>query len=521
MKKKFLQFFTIILILTCCKKILPTNPFDSECPKELFTPSSFKAFQSSNGIELNWDKVENNISGFKIIKILDNGTPNIIAILPKDSSHFCDSSISLGKIHKYSLFAYAGNNESNSVNVEILPIVVVKTTIPTLITTDSATLGGLISAASGNTVTTNGISWRVANSNSITTSSIQGGAGSFNLTITNLLPNTKYFYSAFAITNQNKRMFGKEISFTTNPLSTAVINTLTPSSITSSYATVGGIITYNGGSTITESGIVYSKSQNPTINNTKIINTTTNNSFTTTLTGLTQLTTYYVRAYAINNQGISYGYQINFTTAKKTINTGSVSDVDGNTYNTVTIGSQVWMTSNLKTTKFNNGTPIPNITDSLIWNNATSSGYCWYNNSISNKQPYGALYNYYSVNTSNLCPTGWHIPSDVEWDTLISFLGGSNVAGGKMKEVGNTHWVSPNIGATNSSVFTALPSGARDGYYFNYLTNSGVWWSSTLVPSNNPSYTIGNNYTLTNSSVNVYKQVSMKSDGNAVRCVGD
>jgi len=520
MKSIILQISLIVLLFFSCKKIVSNNPFDSECPKYLFTPTSFQGSQTSNGIEFNWSINENNISGYKLLKNIDNGIPIVLAVLSKDSTHFCDTSLILGKSHKYSLVAYAENNESNLVNFEITPVLVVKTITPTFITTNSATFSGLATIAPGTVITSNGFSWRTLNSNSTSTTGQQGGAGVFNLSITNLLPNTTYIYRAYARTNQNLLIFGKEISFTTSSLSIANLTTLVPNKITSSFATIGGNITYDGGSTITESGIVYSTSQNPTINSTKIINTSGNNNFTSIATGLNPLTTYYVRAYAINNQGVAYGNQVSFTTTARTVNTGSVSDIDGNSYGTVTIGTQVWMKENLKTTKYNNGILIPNVTDSAVWNNLTSGAYCWYNNSIVNKPIYGALYNYYAINTENICPVGWHVPSDAEWDVLVTFLGGNSVAAGKLREAGTSHWISPNTGATNSSGFTALPSGARLSYAFNGLTNSGLWWSTTLVISNNPSYIPPAwNFTLsTNSS---YKGYSIKNDGNAVRCVGN
>ena len=173
------------------------------------------------------------------------------------------------------------------------------------------------------------------------------------------------------------------------------------------------------------------------------------------------------------------------TACKKTDNStstsGTVTDVDGNVYHTVTIGTQVWMVENLQTTRFNDGSAIPLITDSVAWINALTPGYCWYNNDpLAVKNPYGALYNWFAVNTGKLCPPGWHVPTDADWEILINTLGGDSIAGGKMKESGTTHWKSPNIGATNISGFTALPGGARALYggFYN-LTEDGYWWSAT------------------------------------------
>lgn len=160
----------------------------------------------------------------------------------------------------------------------------------------------------------------------------------------------------------------------------------------------------------------------------------------------------------------------------------TITDIDGNVYSTVTIGTQVWMVENLKTTKYNDGTSIALITDNTEWSNANTAAYCWYDNDISNKDSYGALYNWYAVNTVKLCPAGWHSPADPELTALSDFLGGDDIAGGKLKEMGTTHWASPNEGATNESGFTALPSGYRswNGNFNLAGTYTCIWSSSEL-----------------------------------------
>jgi len=170
-------------------------------------------------------------------------------------------------------------------------------------------------------------------------------------------------------------------------------------------------------------------------------------------------------------------------TQSKTITVPFVdcTDGDGNHYSVVQIGTQIWMGENLKTTKYNDGTSIPNVTDKLAWSNLTTPAYCWYNNDVANESTYGALYNWYTVNTNKLAPLGWHIATDTEWTTLTDYLGGYNVAGGKLKEAGNTHWLSPNTGATNVSDFTALPGGFRDAGIFYRKDSIGEFWSSTML----------------------------------------
>ena len=160
-------------------------------------------------------------------------------------------------------------------------------------------------------------------------------------------------------------------------------------------------------------------------------------------------------------------------------------DIDGNIYETVQIGEQIWTTTNLKVTHYRNGDPIPTGLSNSSWSSTNSGAYAVYDNNESNADTYGYLYNWYAVDDSrNIAPEGWHVPTDDEWQTLIDHLGGSSVAGGKMKETGTSHWNSPNTGATNESGFTALPAGYRNyaGYY-DYMGNYGYFWSSTELSS--------------------------------------
>jgi len=195
----------------------------------------------------------------------------------------------------------------------------------------------------------------------------------------------------------------------------------------------------------------------------------------------------------------------------------TVTDYDGNVYNTVTIGTQVWLQQNLKVTHYRNGNAIPNVTDNTQWSNLTTGAYCDYNNTPSYSTIYGKLYNWYTINTGNLCPTGWHVPSDAEWTTLTTYLGGASVAGGKLKETGTIHWLSPNTGATNEVDFTALPGGYRylDGIFFNN-GSYGDWWSTTAFNTNT---SWGRNMRYSN--VSVLNDYGNNNSGFAVRCVND
>jgi uncharacterized protein (TIGR02145 family) len=158
----------------------------------------------------------------------------------------------------------------------------------------------------------------------------------------------------------------------------------------------------------------------------------------------------------------------------------TVTDIDGNIYATTRIGDQCWMARNLEVTHYRNGDTIPNVTDGSAWPYLTTGAQCGYNNNEGNIAVYGRLYNWYAVDDSrNIAPEGWHVPSDAEWQILIDYLGGSEIAGGMMKETGTAHWTSPNGGATNCSGFTALPGGHR-GHDFVHMGNSAYFWSSTL-----------------------------------------
>ena len=158
----------------------------------------------------------------------------------------------------------------------------------------------------------------------------------------------------------------------------------------------------------------------------------------------------------------------------------TITDVDGNLYHYVVIGTQTWLVENLKTTHYNDGTPIPNVTNPAIRDTLKTGAYFWYNDDIANKATYGALYNWWAVNTGILAPKGWHVPSNDEWGILITYLGGADAAGAHLKEHGAAHWGSTN-NSDNSSGFTALPGGESnlDGN-FGDIGVYGWWWSATF-----------------------------------------
>jgi uncharacterized protein (TIGR02145 family) len=197
---------------------------------------------------------------------------------------------------------------------------------------------------------------------------------------------------------------------------------------------------------------------------------------------------------------------------------GSVYDADGNKYNILSIGYQGWLATNLKTTKYNDGTAIPLVRDNNAWRLLSTPGYCWYkNDSITYKKSYGALYNWFTIKTGKLCPIGWRVPSDEEWSQLIRFLGGEAVAGGNLKEPGTLHWYSPNYASSmgNGNDFGALPGGYRNTYAgFSNIEYSGYWWSSTEFGT-----TYAWHRFMINNGTQAFKGGSEKLYGYSVRCL--
>lgn len=199
-------------------------------------------------------------------------------------------------------------------------------------------------------------------------------------------------------------------------------------------------------------------------------------------------------------------------------NDETVIDFDGNIYHTVVIGKQTWLVEDLRVTHYRNGDIIPNVTDSAQWTSLTTGAFCNYNNDSVISNVYGKLYNWYAVNDPRgLAPKGWHIPTDKEWATLIDFLGGESVAGGKLKENGLKHWGSPNTGATNQYGFTALPAGIRGiSGAFGFNTYDGNWWSSTESNEEN-AWSRGIDY----ARMDVLFYAGTKRNGLSVRCIKD
>jgi len=250
---------------------------------------------------------------------------------------------------------------------------------------------------------------------------------------------------------------------------------------------------------VTESGVCIGTSVNPTTNERKLSNGAQLGNFNVTITGLNAYRIYHVRAYAINSQGVTYGKDIQFTTLvgnylNPSINYGSISDIDGNSYATVAIGTQIWMAENLKTSKYRDGSIIPLITlgpnDNYDWQFPTTGVCTDYDNDpvLNSTYGFGKLYNWLAVNDSRgLCPTGWHVPSDDEWTTLSNFLGGDSISGLKLKStVGwGTGALDIYLYANNESGFSAMAGGFINQNGTEYIRGySGLWWSNTINTDN-------------------------------------
>lgn len=293
----------------------------------------------------------------------------------------------------------------------------------------------------------------------------------------------------------------------------AILSTNNITAITISTATCGGNVNSDGGSPITERGICFDTITNPTTGKTKVVIGSGTGIFTGNISGLTENTKYYVRAYAINSMGTAYGNEVSFTTLLK----NTITDYDGNVYNTVTIGTQTWLAENLKTTHYKNGDPLTQVTNQSSWADLTTGAYCNLENDVNNGNMYGKLYNWYVVDDSRkIAPEGWHVPTDEEWTTLVTYLGGPSVAGGKMKDTGSVHWCNTNIGATNESGFFAFPGGARTDFIFISYCQWGTWWSATEFDSL-ASY----NRILFNSGTEINRVNNNKKFGMSIRCVKD
>jgi uncharacterized protein (TIGR02145 family) len=325
-----------------------------------------------------------------------------------------------------------------------------------------------------------------------------------------------------------------EISDTVTPTFTIpTVTTLMIDSILMESAYFSGEILSDGGAAIYEMGFVWDTISGPSVgvSSQYICNTADAIAFSGVITGLISDKTYYVRAYANNVAGIAYGEEINFTTLRRYFTGGTgVTDVDGNLYPTVIINGREYMAENLRTANYNDGTVIAKITDGAVWSALVSGAYCWTeDDSASYDVLYGKLYNFEAVNSGKLCPTGWHVPSDIEWKELEIALDMDAAAadelgwrgtnqGGMLKETGFANWLAPNSGATNQSGMNIKPSGYRatDGNYQDVGSTCYYWTQSINATSSN-----GFCRMISSSETGVYRGEEIRTKGSSVRCMKD
>ncbi len=380
-----------------------------------------------------------------------------------------------------------------------------------------ATLNGTVNA--NNISATVTFEYGTTRSYGSTATSTQSPVTGNNITnvsadIAGLTASTTYHFRVKAV-NSFGTTYGIDMIFITLGLAPSCL-TQPASNVLLSEATLNGSVNANNLSatvtfeygTTTSYGSTAIATQSPITGN----NITTISVY---ISGLTLGTTYHFRAKAVNSSGTTYGSDLTFTTFS-----GTVIDINLNIYNTITIGTQVWMAENLKTTKYRNGDLISTTTPATLDITGESTPkYQWsYDGNESNIYPYGRLYTWYVLNDSRaICPTGWHVPTYAEWVVLTTYLGGADIAAAKLMETGTAHWQSHNTGATNETNFTALPGGRRiyNGT-FDYIGRYGIWWSATEDDATNAwSFDMEHGWN------NVSHGSDIKRWGYSIRCLKD
>ena len=272
-----------------------------------------------------------------------------------------------------------------------------------------------------------------------------------------------------------------------DPGALPIVTTLPLGAYTATTAELGGIVDANGGTSITQRGVVWSVITNPTTADSITQNGVGTGTFLSLLSDLSVDSSYYARAYAINNAGTAYGNEIIFqVTSNSFVSGDGVIDIDGNSYQTIHSSTgQEWMAENLKTCRYANGDSILHIEDNVAWSVLDSGAWVYMNNNPGNSTTFGKLYNGWAVSDPrNVCPTEWHVPSEAEWSFFHSVNGGLSNGGGNMKIPGIAVWLTPNTGATNSSGFNGLPGGySHSGGFQPYEGQYGYWRSSTDIGS--------------------------------------
>jgi len=494
-----------LFILISCEEAEIANPAD---PNYVLDPPTLLSADAvtDTEIEIVWKNNEEHSKEFVISRESGSGSYSVIGTVVKDLLAFTDTACVLGTEYSYVVQSKVSSNYS--VNSNIL-----KKTItfpaPSNLTVIPISDESVLLAWTDNTGYEDGFKIE-RDAGSGFTEIGQVTSNVTNFIDTGLTYGQSYNYRIAAYTSANTSSWATITAATEFPAPSE----LTASSVSDSeiqltwtdntgYET-GFKIERDGGSGFTE------------------IATVSADANVYTDSGLTFGQSYDYRIAAISANNIS-----DYTATATASATAPLVDWDGNTYGTVRIGNQVWMTENLKVTHYRDGTPITPVTDPGEWTALTTEAYCIYNNNTSNElDTYGALFNWYAVNgdtdgdgvkDEEIAPEGWHVPTDDEWTTLTNHLGGAGVAGEKLKETGTNHWNSPNTGATNESGFTALPGGYRtnNGNYY-VLGTYGYFWSATESSSSTAWYRI-----LNYGDSDVGRVSQLKRFGFSVRCVRD
>ena len=488
-----------------------------------------------------------------------------------------DTSVTLSYICGYNVFASVRCIRDVSCSIsgmdETSNLPTVTTSAMSGITDNSATCGGNVTSDGGASVTARGVCWSTSQNPTVSDSHTTDGSGTGNFTsnITGLTAGTTYYVRAYA-TNSVGTAYGTQGIFMTSA-DIPSVTTLSVSNETATTAISGGIITSDGGASITARGVCWSTSQNPTVSSNHTTDGSGAGSFTSNITGLTANTTYYVRAYATNSAGTAYGNEVNFTTADGSTlqggqpcpGTPTVTDHEGNVYNTVQIGNQCWMRDNLRTTTSpSTGTYlIPAVSTDYTY---TGKQALWYNNDPATyaSMNYGLLYNWnaavdtfntaygeLSVNTSiynavsvtftshrrGICPAGWHLPSNAEWTAMTDYVSSQSerVCGGNTVYIAkaladsvgwNSYSGTCNVGndqsANNATGFSAVPAGLHRSSWFSNAGDDAYFWSSSQY-ENMTWNTTASAYLRHMYGYYAYvgRYYDIKADGYSVRCLRD
>lgn len=439
----------------------------------------------------------------------------------------------------YYVRAYAINSEGTAYGNELsfTTLAVLPTVITATVTgaaSVSASGGGDITNNGGASITERGICWSTSPGPVISgDKSVSGtGTGAYTASMSGLFGSTTYYVRAYAV-NSAGTAYGNEVTFTTPPPVPPLLNTAEVKSVTTSSYTSGGTISSHGGAAILARGICWNTTGNPTVDSDKTADGTGTGDFTSIASGLQPNTLYYIRSYSTNQAGTSYGQQLIVKTYK-----GTMTDIDGNTYYTVTIGTQTWMAQNLRTTKYRNGDPIATTTPAnLDISSEATPKYQWsYGGTESNAAIYGRMYTWHAATDSrNVCPSGWHVATDAEWLTLENYLtangfnyDGSTVDNKLAKALSaGTLWRLTGIPGSagnidyplyrNKSGFTALPGGFRlNNGTFSDLGGMASWWLSSETGN------FGLTRNIFYSNVNTNRVGNLKNEmAYSVRCVQD